>query len=92
MFAVINLITVACVMWLIWQLSPKPVVHDFVMRLPVSQRASLGAIGAPPAQERTAAAGTAPAEAAAAAEIPIQSGEPMRALKMDTEIRTPVKK
>ena len=84
-FAVINLVTVLWVMWLIWQLSPKPVVNEFVMRLPVSQRTSLGAIGPLPAQERIPAP-------APPAEIPIQSGEPMRALKMDMEIRTPVKK
>ena len=96
LFAVINLIAVAYVVWMIWQLSPKPVVNDFVMRMPVSQRTSLGAIGQTPVQDRLALPPGIPASAPAvapeaAAAIAIQSGEPMSSLKLDTQIRTPVK-
>lgn len=105
LFAVINVIALAYVVWIIWQLSPKPVVNDFVMRMPVSQRTSLGAIGPAPAQDGAAPASQGgipapPAEGvtvtpvappARLREIPIQSGEPMGSLKLDTQIRTQVK-
>lgn len=105
LFAVINVIAVAYVVWMIWQLSPKPVVNDFVMRMPVSQRTSLGAIGQTPVQDRAAlpSQGGIPAPPAEGVtvtpvapparlqEIPIQSGAPMGSLKLDTQIRTQVK-
>ena len=87
LFAVVNVIAVAYVVWVIWQLSPKPVVNDFVMRMPVSQRTALGAIGPGTAQDKLAA----PPGPAAAAEIPIQSGEPMGSLKLDTSLSAPPK-
>jgi hypothetical protein len=103
LFALVNLVAVAWVGWLIWQLTPRPVVNEFVMRMPASQRTSLGAISpnagpnaatAPTGQEPVnlsvpAAAGQ--ASPPPAAEIAIQSGEPMKPLKLDTEIRLPPK-
>ena len=64
-FAVINLVVVAWVVWLIWQLTPRAVVNEFVLHLP------------PPAsQSRSAASG-----------IAIQSGAPMKPLRLETEIK-----
>ena len=94
-FAVINVIAVGYVAWMIWQLSPRPVVNDFVMRMPVSQRTSLGAIGQTPVQDRLALPpglpAAVPATPEAAAAIAIQSGEPMGMLKLDTSLRVPPK-
>jgi hypothetical protein len=104
-FAMINVITVGYVLWVIWQLSPKPVVNDFVMRMPVSQRTALGAISPGPVQDRAAPQfqGGIPAPPgegvtvtpvvppARLQEIPIQSGEPMGSLRMDTQIRMPAR-
>ena len=44
LFAFINLVTVAWIGWVIWQLVPRPVVNDFVLHLPVSQRRASGVI------------------------------------------------
>lgn len=91
-FALINFVAVAWVAWLIWQLSPKPLVHEFVMRMPAAQRTSLGVITAPGARQPGQPGTTEPAEAPTApADLPMQSGDPINTLKLDTEIRTPTK-
>ena len=83
LFALINLVTVAWVGWVIWQVIPHPVVNDFVLRLPVSQRSVSGAISGDPSAARAKAA-PAPEN-----EISIQSGPPMAPLRLETEIKTP---
>ena len=89
-FALINLVTVAWVGWVIWQLIPRPVVHDFVLRLPVSHRSASGVI---PADRSAAPAATVVpvAPPVAAEEIAIQSGPPMAPLRLETEIKAPPK-
>ena len=89
LFAAINLVTVALVGWVIWQIIPRPVVHDFVLRMPVSQRSSSGTI---PALPTGAATVTPVAPPAPLTEIPIQSGPPMTPLRLETEIKTTPKK
>ena len=88
LFAAINLVTVAWVGWVIWQLVPHPVVHDFVLRLPVSQRSASGMIprdsGAAPAGVATV---TPVAPPIPVEEIPIQGGPPMAPLRLETEIK-----
>ncbi len=92
LFALINLVTVAWVGWVIWQVIPHPVVNDFVLRLPVSQRSASGAIpGRSPAASDGVATVTPVAPPARLDEIPIQSGPPMSPLRMETEIKTPTK-
>lgn len=92
LFAAINLVTVAWVGWVIWQLVPRPAVHDFVLRLPVSQRSALGTIAAAPPAAPAGGATVIPVPPPARLEeIPLQGGPPMTALRMDTEIRTPTK-
>jgi hypothetical protein len=93
LFAAINLVTVAWVGWVIWQITPSPVVYDFVLRMPVSQRSSSGTIPAvPPAAPAGVATVTPVAPPAPLAEIPIQSGPPMTPLRLETEIKAPPKK
>ena len=97
LFALINLITIGWVGWVIWQLTPPPVVHDFVLRLPVSQRTASGTIAARAALANTAGAAsvttvTPVAPPVPVAEIPIPSGPPMSPLRMETQIKTPLKK
>ena len=88
LFAAINLVTVAWVGWVIWQLVPHPVVHDFVLRLPVAQRSATGAVpGVPPAAPTGVATVTPVAPPARLEEIPIQSGPPMSPLRLETEIK-----
>ena len=88
LFAIINLITVAWVGWVIWQLNPHPVVHDFVFRLPISQRSASGAIpGRSPAASDGVATVVPVAPPVPVKEIPIQSGPPMSPLRMETEIK-----
>ena len=92
LFVLINLVTVAWVGWVIWQLIPHPAVNDFVLRLPVSQRSASGSIPAvsPPAPSGVVTvvpvAAPVPVE-----EIPMQSGPPMTPLRLETQIRTPPK-
>ena len=87
-FALINLVTVAWVGWVIWQLIPRPAVNDFVLRLPVSQRSASGTI---PAVLPAAPAGGATVMPVAPPvrieEIPIQSGPPMTPLRLETEMK-----
>ena len=91
-FALINLFTVAWVGWLIWQLTPHPAVNDFVLRLPVSQRAASGSIPAIPSAAPSSVATVVPvAPPVPVEEIPIQSGPPMTPLRLETNIRTPPK-
>lgn len=90
LFALINLVTVAWVGWVIWQLVPRPVVHDFVLRLPVSQRSASGAIpGVPAAAPVATVVPVAPP--VRVDEIPLQSGLPMTPLRLETQIKTPQK-
>lgn len=92
LFALINLVTVAWVGWVIWQLIPRPVVHDFVFRLPVSQRTASGVIPADPSAAPAGVATVVPvAPPVRVDEIPIQSGPPMTPLRLETEIKTPPK-
>lgn len=94
LFAAINFATVVWVGWVIWQLVPRSVVHDFVLRLPppVAHRAASGTIpAAPPAALPAVPSAGAPPAGAPAGEIAIQSGAPMTPLKLDTEIRIPPK-
>ena len=100
LFAAINLVTVAWVGWVIWQIIPRPVVNEFVLRMPVSQRSSSGTIAALPAAAPASAPASAPggvatvtpvAPPAPLTEIPIQSGAPMTPLRLETEIKTPAK-
>jgi hypothetical protein len=93
MFALINQVTVMWVAWVIWQIIPRPVVYDFVLRLPNSQvqRTAPGANPGAPTTEANATAGAAPATAvpsgAVLPELPIQNGPPMTPLRMDTEMK-----
>ena len=89
-FALINLVTVAWVAWVIWQLIPHPVVNDFVLRLPVSQRSASGTIPALAAPDGAATA-VPVAPPVPVEEIPIQSGPPMTPLRLETEIKAPSK-
>jgi hypothetical protein len=92
LFACINLVTVAWVGWVIWQLIPRPVVHDFVLRLPVAQRSASGRIPGVPSAASAGVATVMPvAPPVRVDEIPIQSGPPMTPLRLETEIKTPPK-
>jgi hypothetical protein len=86
LFALVNVVTVAWIGWVIWQLIPNPVVNDFVMRLPVSQRSASGSISpsAAPAGEVKVVPVAPPVRVE---EIPIQSGPPMTPLKLETEMK-----
>ena len=89
LFALVNLVTVIWVGWVIWQLIPRPVVNDFVLRLPVSQRSASGAIpGRRPASSAGVATEVSAAPPVRVEEIPIQSGPPMTPLRLETEIKT----
>ena len=93
LFALVNLVTVAWVGWVIWQLVPHPVVNDFVLRLPVSQRSASGSIpGTPPEAPAGGATVVPVAPPVRVQEIPIQSGPPMTPLRLETEIKTPPKR
>jgi len=88
LFAAINLVMVAWVGWVIWQLMPHAAVNDFVLRLPVSQRSTSGTIpGAPPAAPSGGATVVPVAPPVRVEEIPIQSGPPMTPLRLETEIK-----
>jgi hypothetical protein len=90
LFALVNLVTVAWVGWVIWQLIPRPVVNDFVLRLPVSQRSASGTIaGGSPAAPAGVATVVPVAPPVRVEEIPIQSGTPMTPLRLETEIKAP---
>ena len=92
LFAVINLIIVVWIIWVLWQITPRTVVHDFVLRMPVPQRAAPGSIpGDPSAAAAGVATVTPVAPPAPLTEIPIQSGPPMTPLRMETAIKTPPK-
>jgi hypothetical protein len=88
-FALINLVTVAWIGWVFWQVTPHSLVNELVSAGPAPHRAAAGTIAAAPGD---ATAGSAPAPAALPAaaipEIPIHSGPPMASLKLDPELRT----
>ena len=93
LFALMNLITVAWVGWVVWQLIPRPLVYDFVLRLPVSQRSAAGTIPGVPSAGPAGVATVVPvAPPVRVDEIPIQSGPPMTPLRLETEIKTPPKR
>ena len=88
-FVVVNFVTVAWVVWLIWQLTPSAVVHDFVLRLPPpAAQSQTRASGNPQSEPSAAISGAGPA---ARTEILIQSGPPMTPLRLETEIKAPPK-
>jgi len=92
-FAVINVITVLWVFWVIWQLAPRPVVNEFVLRMPRPassvqlQRMASGAIGGVPAPRAAAGAAVAPLSG----ETSIQNDSRMPSLRLETEIKAPPK-
>jgi hypothetical protein len=77
LFALINFFTVVWVIWLLWQITPRPVVNEFVLRLPLPS-------------SRQTVSGSVPAAAPADA-IPTQSGPPMAPLKLEKAIKVPPK-
>jgi hypothetical protein len=88
LFALINLVLIAWVGWVIWQLMPHAAVNDFVLRLPVSQRTASGVIPANPPAAASGGATVMPvAPPVRVEEIPIQSGPPMTPLRLETEIK-----
>ncbi|OGA45542.1 MAG: hypothetical protein A3G25_04695 [Betaproteobacteria bacterium RIFCSPLOWO2_12_FULL_63_13] len=92
-FALINLATVVWVFWVIWQLVPRPVVNDFVLRMPrptpqvQGQRTASGTINVVPAPHRAAPEYPPPPSG----ETSIQNGTPMGTLRLETAIKAPPK-
>jgi len=83
LIAVLNIVTIAWVIYVVWQISPDPVVNEFVTRRPSSPPGSGAVSGAvPPAAPQGMSDGT--------GSPPSPGSPPLAPLKMETELTTKV--
>lgn len=79
LMALLNVVTVAWVAFVLWQIAPNPVVNEFVTRRPLSPPvAETVSRGVPPAVPE--------ADSAGAGSPQDQGGPPLVPLRMETEL------